>query len=296
MAACFGIRWFVFARFQQFCQKELLFFFAGWEVLGMSNVILLIQSLEDAAALPTAIPGLRSFAPDAIWVIHSPAVLVDLSASNAQTDKDMIAIQQAIKDCIGREDYTGAEAYKQQRHALTLQKATAATEGYKTMTPEQQEAATTRVFGAFWEAKPAPKMCLTMHPQHHETVDWIEMVNSLKGAWKGETPHGKFLIGWPGQFVERTPANAAAVEALKQEPKINVAITTSPPIERKPRKPPTGYMGHSRFKQLCSTGIDALGQMALGYKIDPNGKNRMSLAHAIAKHEEANSLLDNPRV
>jgi len=256
------------------------------------NLILLVQSLEDAAALPAAIPGLRSFAPDAIWVIHSPAVLVDLSASNAQTDKDMIAIQQAIKDCIGREDYTGAEAYKQQRHALTLQKATAATEGYKTMTPEQQEAATTRVFGAFWEAKPAPKMCLTMHPQHHETVDWIEMVNSLKGAWKGETPHGKFLIGWPGQFV----VGQGSVNPVTFTGQNIVPAPVAPPVERKPRKPPTGYMGHSRFKQLCSTGIDALGQMALGYKIDPNGKNRMSLAHAIAKHEEANRLLDNPRV
>jgi len=263
----------------------------------MPNVILLVQTPDDAAALTEAAKGLKQLAPEAIWLVHSPAVLVDLGASNAQVDGQIAAIQQAIKDCIGREDYTGAESYKQQRHALTLQKATAATEGYKTMTPEQINVATERVFKAFWEAQPAPKMALTMHSQHHEKGDWIEMLNSMKGRWAPEMVHGNFIVAWPGQFVERKPANAAAVEALKVGlPTMNTEVITkaAPPAE--PKKPKKGYMGHPRFKQLCSTGIDALGQMALGYRIDPNGKNRLSLAHAIGKHEEQNNLLDAPKV
>jgi len=260
------------------------------------NIILLVQTPEDAAALVPAAAGIKALSPTALWLVHSPAVLVDLGTSNAQTEQQIAAIQQAIKDCIGREDYTGAEQYKQQRHALTLQKATAATEGYKTMTPQQVEEATTRVFGEFWKAQPAPKMGLTMHSQHHEKGDWIEMLNSMKGRWAAEMKHGEFIVAWPGQFVPSGPVKTVAeikTEIFKQL--AGPAPTLTPPSEPKKRKTPSGYMGHPRFKQLCSTGIDALGQMALTYKINPDGMNRLKLAHAIGKHEEAHQLLDNPK-
>jgi hypothetical protein len=264
----------------------------------MKNLILLVQTPADADALNASIPGIRSSNPSAIWLIHSPAVLVDQTAANAETDRQIVAINQAIKDCIGREDYTGAESYKQQRHALTLQKATAATDGYKTMTPEQQEAATTRVFGAFWQAQPAPKMQLSMHPQHHETGEWIEMLNSLKGRWPAEMAHGNFTMAWPGQFVQRGKSGSEVASLMpersaelgKQAMQSVITDVATPKPERK------GYPAHPRFKQLCALGIDALGQIALHYKLDPNGANRLKLAHMIGKHEHANNLMDNPKV
>ncbi len=263
------------------------------------NVILLVQTLADATNLKPSLVGLAKLAPDAIWLIHSPAVLVDLDASNAQIDQQIAAVNAQIALCIGREDYTGAESYKQQRHALTLQKSAAATDAYKTMTPEQQESATTRVFGDFWAAKPAPKMRLSMHPQHHEPREWIEMLNSLKGAWPAEMQHGHFVVAWPGQFVGQKMV--AGVDIGFQNPP--VVTTAVGEISRtqvvhtyqtKEKKPKTGYTSHPRFAQLCSTGLDALGQIALQYKLMPSG-GRLKIAHLIAKHEEANGLLDKPR-
>lgn len=261
------------------------------------NVILLVQTPEDAATLKDCAAGLARLTPDALWLVHSPAVLVDLGAANAQVDSQIQAINQAIRDCIGREDYTGAESYKQQRHALTLQKATAATEGYKTMTPEQQEAATTRVFGEFWAARPAPKMSLTMHTQHFEKGEWIEMVNSMKGRWPAEMVHGQFIVAWPGQFARRkldiqnVPVSPERSAELGNQAMQNV-VTEVAASTIKPRAPKKGYLGSPRFKQLCSTGIDALGQIALSYKINPDGLGRLKLAHAIGKHEEAAGLLE----
>ncbi len=265
------------------------------------NVLLLVQSTEDAALLKDCAAGLARFAPDTIWLVHSPAVLVDMTAANAQTDAQIAAINQAIRECVGREDFTGAENYKQQRHALTLQKATTATEGYKNMTPEQIEAGMTRVFGEFWAAKPAPKMSITQHTQHFERGEWIEMLNSMKGRWPAEMPPGGFMVGWPGQFISKThftgqhsnvsdyvleTAKAALEEARER-------ISETP---KKERKTPKGYLGSPRFKQLCSSGLDALGHIALSYKINPDGMNRMKLAHAIGKHEEANGLLEKAAI
>lgn len=264
------------------------------------NVILLVQTAEDAAALKDCTAGLARLAPEAIWLIHSPAVLVDLQAQHGQIDQQIAAINKAIADCANREDFEGAKQYKTQRDTLTLQKATAATEGYKTMTPEQQEAATARVFGDFWAAKPAPKMQLSMHPQHHETREWIEMLNSLKGRWPAEMPHGGFIVAWPGQFAPRfktenipTPPVASAITPTPVIPPVTPEILK----EKKSRKVPSGYLGHPRFKQLCSLGLEALGQIVLTYRMDPNamGGNRMKMAHAVGKYEQENNLLDNPK-
>jgi hypothetical protein len=280
-------------------------------IFGMTNLILLVQSPDDTAALVPAIAGLKALSPAALWLVHSPAILVDLGASNAQMEQQIVAINQAIKDCIGREDYTGAEQYKQQRHALTLQKATAATEGYKTMSPEAVQAATERVFGTFWEAKVAPKMQITMHTQHHETRDWIEMLNSMKGRWPAEMIHGGFIVAWPGQFVGNPPAGVnwpkVAADVLQSTPSLQskippTAVTpaapSTPAVEKKPRKPASGYMGHPRFKQLCSMGLDALSQIVLTYQMNPNTMdgNRMKMVHAVGKYEEGKNLLDNPKL
>lgn len=267
----------------------------------MSNIILLVQTAEDAAALKDCTAGLARLAPEAIWLIHSPAVLVDLQAQHGQIDQQIAAINKAISDCANREDFEGAKQYKAQRDTLTLQKATAATEGYKTMTPEQQEAATARVFGDFWAAKPAPKMQLSMHPQHHETREWIEMLNSLKGRWPAEMPHGGFIVAWPEQFVKMEKNSGAAVPPITQLLQPGTFPKgegeTKAPVEKKSRKIPSGYLGHPRFKQLCSLGLEALGQIVLTYRMDPNamGGNRMKMAHAVGKYEQENNLLDNPK-
>ncbi len=264
------------------------------------KVILLVQSAEDVAALPAAAVGLKQLSPSAIWLIHSPAVLVDLTEANAENERQIVAINEAIRLAVGREDYTGAEAYKQQRHALTLQKAGDATKGFQQMTADQQEAATKRVFGGFWETRPSATMKLSMHPQHHETGEWIEMLNSLKGAWPSQMQHGDFVVAWPGQFITfphfipgKSPLEAF-VNDKPTAPAITLDELSAPaaPAPKAVRAKTTGYMAHARYKQLCSSGIDLLGQTAIGYKIDPNGKARMGLVHAIAKHEEANGLLD----
>jgi len=299
-AAALGIKE-AFIRSSRSC-PDILFKISLLEENFKMNVLLLVQSTEDAALLKECSAGLARFAPDAIWLVHSPAVLVDMTAANAQTDSQILAINQAIRECIGREDFTGAENYKQQRHALTLQKATTATEGYKNMTPEQIEAGMTRVFGEFWAAKPAPKMSITQHTQHFERGEWIEMLNSMKGRWPAEMPAGGFVVAWPGQFlgvksgVDSFYTTAVAAPLANAMPQTMAKVIEESEQPKKERKTPKGYLGSPRFKQLCSSGLDALGHIALSYKINPDGMNRMKLAHAIGKHEEANGLLEKASV
>lgn len=268
------------------------------------NVILLVQTPEDAAALKDCAAGLARLTPEALWLVHSPAVLVDLGAANAEIDKNIAAVQAQIEICKNREDFTGCENYKQQRNALILQKAAAATEGYKTMTPEQQQAATTRVFGEFWAAKPAPKMHLTMHTQHHETKDWIGMMNSMVGNWPAEMVHGQFIVAWPGQFARRkldiqnvpvSPERSAELGNQAMQNVITEVAASTIPAKRGPGRPPAAYQAHPRYKQLLNTGIDELGAIALRYKLTPEGSPK-KIANMIAKHEETNGLLDTPKM
>lgn len=260
----------------------------------MLNVILLVQTAHDIAALPGAAASLKRANASACWLIYSPAVLADAETVNAEFDKQIAALNTAIGQASAREDFDGAKGYKEQRDGLILQKVASVKEAYKSLTPEQQQAAATKLFGPFYESKPAPSLKISRHGDHYETANWIEMVNSLKGAWPSTLPAGDYVVTWPGQLaqwgadaVATSPATAVAPASQTSTAAPVTPPPTTSPATVKPKAPSKSYTQTKRFKMLCSMGIDALGAEAMAAGIAQPVGNRLSIAHQTIKAEIA---------
>lgn len=255
----------------------------------MLNVILLVHSAHDLAGLSGASKSLKRFGCNACWVIYSPAVLADAESVNAEFDKQISSLNEAIRRASATEDFDGAKGYKEQRDALVMQKGASVKEAYKSLTPEQQQAAAQKLFGPFYESQPAPSVKISRHGDHYETSNWIEMVNSLRGAWPSNLPAGDYMVTWPGQMAllggESSPmvtASAVAVSPAQSAP----AVSTSD-AAAKPKVPSKSYTSTKRFKILCSMGIDALGQEAMRAGIAQPVGSKLSIAHQTIKAEIA---------
>lgn len=256
----------------------------------MLNVILLVQTAHDIAALPGAAASLKRANASACWLIYSPAVLADAETVNAEFDKQIAALNTAISQASAREDFDGAKGYKEQRDGLILQKVASVKEAYKSLTPEQQQAAATKLFGPFYESKPAPSLKISRHGDHYETANWIEMVNSLKGAWPSTLPAGDYVVTWPGQLAQFFPESSPATAVSPPSQSITampIPLPATSPATVKPKAASKSYTQTKRFKILCSLGPDALGQEAMNAGIAQPSGNRLSIAHQTIKAEIA---------
>lgn len=242
-----------------------------------SKLLLLIQTHEHAAALATAIPAIRGQYSD-VWVVFSPVVLVDASEVSREYDKTIADITEAEEACARRKDYAGAEQYKQKRDAAVLEKSAKVKTAWKTLAPEAQQKATDRVFSAFVEARPAPSMKISQHPDHFEPDSWVEMVNGLKGIMPPHYTPGSYVVAWPTSLPSQAKEGGGE---LPPAPAVTVTIPTAPPA---PRKQPV--TASPRFRQLIAMHIDELGKIALERGFVPAG-NKMKIVHAILKAESA---------
>lgn len=250
-----------------------------------SKLLLLIQTHEHAAALATAIPAIRGQYSD-VWVVFSPVVLVDASEVSREYDKTIADITEAEEACARRKDYAGAEQYKQKRDAAVLEKSAKVKTAWKTLAPEAQQKATDRVFSAFVEARPAPSMKISQHPDHFEPDSWVEMVNGLKGIMPPHYTPGGYVVAWPTSLPimeAQCGPQSTTVPPVTNPDSATVTITTpvAPPVARK-----QPYTTSPRFRQLMAMHIDELGKIALEKGFVPSG-NKRNIVIAILKKESA---------
>lgn len=252
----------------------------------LSQLLLLVQSQSDVDALPAAAEAIRAQGYDGLWVLFSPAVLVDTAAASAQHDRDVAALNAQIDQCAKVRDFAGAQSYQVQLDAAILEKSVKTKESWKTMTAAQQEEAKVRVFDAFFAAKPAPNIRPEMMHEHYSNSEFIAALNAHKKAWFTPYTPGSFVLAWPTSFVEKAGLPAALRARLPDADSIKQALTQAAQetVVKPERKPlPTQ---HKRFKELVAMGIDGLGQHAIALGINPNQHKRIiGLRHAVFKKE-----------
>lgn len=236
--------------------------------------MLLVQSHAESAALASIVPALKPF--DDLLLIYSPVVLVDEAAVAKEFDATIKDITEAMEAAARRRDYAGAQGYKEKLDSAVMDKSAKVKAAWKTLNPEQIAAAQDRVFGAFFGARPCENMLILQHPEHMEPESYVEMLNQLKTNLPARFSPGSFVIGWPTAFTAQSTFTTAA-QRLPQ------AAPTPPPVA----KVPAATTHDPRYKQLCGLGIELLGQLAIEHGINPNGKHRMALVHAINKAEKA---------
>ena len=276
----------------------------------MRNILLLVQTQADIAALATASREIKKLNTEGCWLVFSPAVLVDTAAAAKEHDVAIRDINDAMKQCADRLDFEGAKNYKLKLDAAILDKAESVKNAYKKMTAAEQESAFQRVFGDFVKNPPAANMKVTQHSDQYEPESWIEFLNSLKGAWFAPFTPGTFSILWPtslpetksGTIVPKTE-KAVVAKVVKEETAIvlNPSDYTapSPPTYTPPASAPTPPPTHPalpapgvrpkgiapqmtpEFKQIMAMGLDGVAAEAFKIGINPNGKSLRKLVHMV---------------
>ena len=279
----------------------------------MRNILLLIQNQSDIAALATASREIKKLNTEGVWLVFSPAVLVDTAAAAKEHDVAIRDINEAMKACADRLDFEGAKNYKLKLDAAILDKAESVKNAYKKMTAAEQESAFQRVFGDFVKNPPAANMKVTQHSDHYEPESWIEFLNSLKGAWFAPFTPGTFSILWPTSLPE-TKSGTVVPKAEKRisDEIMGIATKSVPPVAPAPvfyeapapaalapapapTPPPThpalpapgvrpkgiAPQMTPEFKQIMAMGLDGVAAEAFKIGINPNGKSLRKLVHMV---------------
>lgn len=276
----------------------------------MKNIILLVQTQPDITALATASREIKKLNTEGVWLVFSPAVLVDTAAAAKEHDVAIRDINEAMKACADRLDFEGAKNYKLKLDAAILDKAESVKNAYKKMTAAEQESAFQRVFGDFVKNPPAANMKVTQHSDHYEPESWIEFLNSLKGAWFAPFTPGTFSILWPTSLPETKQVKAAAPTPTVKEIQAAATVVATPaPVAAAPQPapitptapitaptpPPThpalpapgvrpkgiAPQMTPEFKQIMAMGLDGVAAEAFKIGINPNGKSLRKLVHMV---------------
>lgn len=238
--------------------------------IEMKQILLLVQNQTDVDSLPVATAQIKKLGTEGVWLLFSPTVLTDTETASREHDVTIRDIEEAMKAAAGRLDFAGAAQYKLKLDSAILDKADNVKTAYKRLSTQEQEAAFNRVFKTFTDNPPAKNINVTQLSDHYEPSNWIEMLNSIKGAWFSPFVPGTFSVAWASSFSDAPVANVAPaappVDAEAQEASKSNFVTSRP-----------------EFKAILAMGLDGMGHEAISLGMNPSGMNRLKLAHAIYK-------------
>lgn len=178
----------------------------------MSNLILLIQSESDIAALPSAAESIVQHGYKGCWILVSPAIAVNAAEASAKYDKEINDLRAAELAAASRGDYTAASEHKLAREGKELERGTAVASAWKSVAEADRMNAIKNKLAPLMTAFPGKVNTRTQLMQdHYDPGQWVQMLNSLSGAWFKEFTPGSFSVAWP-----------SAIPALAQPAKIPI--------------------------------------------------------------------------
>lgn len=242
-----------------------------------NRILLLVQTHAHAAALMGCIPHIRAHY-EWVWVVYSPAVLADPALVEKEFDGQIADLTRAMKDCYGREDGAGGDAYKAKRDAAILEKSAKVKDAWKSLPEEQKVTTVNRIFRPFYDelktTTPGISVSIMEAADHFETAAHVEFQNSLKAGMKTGFVPGEYVIGWPTSL----PKGEMLASGAGQKPSIDAAskVVDTTPVASVLTTPPTIKIDKrtkeykSRLKELQLMSLDDLGPIAFELGIKPN--------------------------
>lgn len=243
----------------------------------MSNLILLIQSEADVAAIPTAAQSIISHGYKGCWILVSPAIAVNAAEASAKYDKEIADLRTAERAAAERGDYTAASEHKLAREGKELERGTAVASSWKAVNEADRMTAIKNKLAPLMAAFPGKLNTKTQVLQdHYDPGQWVAMLNSLSGAWFKEFTPGSFSVAWPGAIpamgvkipiVQGTQAEPDEKGSLgkqrgsaqpAQKPDKTPLVAATNPDERK--KQLTGMPFFSRKGIAGKLGIEVKGK------------------------------------
>lgn len=247
----------------------------------MRQLLLLVQTQEHVDALRGAATTILSERYDGLWVLFSPAILVDTKAAASEFDKNIADLTAAKDRCKAADDFDGARAYKTQLDAELLERNAKVRDSWKAMTEADRDAATQRVLGSFLEQFPADRLRVERMHDHYEPGQFIDALNAHRKAWFVPFTPGSFAFAWPTSF-----GAAAAPAALIPPPAPPVPSISLPLPTPEPKKPGGNPMFTSpRYRELSRLTVNQLGEIMIKHGLNLSG-TATKIAAGIWKHEQ----------
>lgn len=184
------------------------------------NIILLVQTEEQAKHLAAAGQVIGKLAPYGLWVLYSPILCVDAAKVALPLRAEIAELDKAEKQAASVGDYESAKKHRANKDAKILNLSVEVRNAWKGVAPDERK----KRAGTFLEpflkaANPENKKNegwrVTMLPEHQEPEFWIQALNELKGAWHSDMKPGEFMVVWPGQLTVDLEADKKFSEDIK---------------------------------------------------------------------------------
>jgi hypothetical protein len=256
------------------------------------KLLLLVQSPDDVAHLNSAARSIVASSITGVWVVFSPAVLINATDAAAKLDSEIDQLRAAERQAADRSDYAAASGYKTQREGKELDRAKVLRDAWKTISDEDRKTRTEMIFEPFkktlLEGKKGINLRVTAHSDHYEREQWVAMLNSLSGVWFKPFAPGSFVIGWP-ESVETSVALRKAfdqVGALSIPTEVPSAVKTDPSTEK--------TTPLSRRDELMATHHMSLKPIAKSLSISVEGMTKVDMVEAILAAEAGVTAPNEP--
>lgn len=241
----------------------------------MKNLILLIFTTEDLAAVPQAVQRLKSMAIDRLWIMHNPHLGLPYPATATALDEEIALCEHAKASAIARENFTDATNYRDQGNALRVKRDLEIKNAYKGLPKSQLDRVYAGAFGSITaKSTGIPNILIEAIGDPLSPDQAFQYLHQQTGQWVDQFPHGEYGIAWIRALPE--PANSPTRSQLA--PRVSVKPLVDPNGEA-----PIIATKDSPREVLESIPFFKLRQVAVAAAIDFDGKTK--------KHELIDGIL-----
>jgi len=267
----------------------------------MRNLLLLVQTPADVEALPAATQEIKHSNVRGVWLLLSPAIIVDQKAAAATFDKDIADLEAAEQAAAGRRDYDGARGYAAQRDAKQLDRAKALRDAWKSVSADDRDVRIKNIVRPIMDElnprrdETGTALKVSELQDHWEPENWIAMLNSLTAGWFKPFAPGTFFVAWPGvvaAVLKDSPTSqlppVPPPPTPEQQKEYNEAVAKSAP----PSPPP---MTLTRREELENTARSI--RVSIAAKLGVEGAPKMTgpeLTEAILAAEAKKTAVAEP--
>jgi len=209
----------------------------------VKNLLLLVQTPADVEALPAATQAIKHSSVRGVWLLLSPAIIVDQKAAAATFDKDIADLEAAEEAAAGRRDYEGARGYAAQRDAKQLDRAKALRDAWKSVSADDRDVRIKNIVRPIMDElnprrdETGTALKVSELQDHWEPENWIAMLNSLTAGWFKPFTPGTFFVAWPGVVAAVLKTAEATFKEVaraipQQEASKEVTVQTTTPTRR----------------------------------------------------------------
>lgn len=173
----------------------------------MKRVIAPILEQPDLDALQNCLLFLAKSGTDTLMVVHNPNIGITDARLTADTDRRIADLKAAIQQCKDRDDFTAAQAYKEDLESAQVDRDLKIREGWSNIPEAERRQIYAKTLGDIGTD------AIFALRENYSYAEFFRALHELQGTWPKDMPMGEFAVVWPRSIEKQTiPMPAAKKE------------------------------------------------------------------------------------